>query len=240
MSQEQTTYTVRQTIPSAEVPFELLKDLEAYILRRGNELAVENKYADKWYQVTIVDSGGKEELGGISEYQQSYLPDNTKSISLTFKQSGRILITTRFDAGINESLDVAFKGPLAKETVMGLLSEIQRIIAPYRNRNSIFHNSALSLTVTILMLVNVMFYFVSSGAGPNSEFRNFMGLSVLPLCVVSFFLMVSQRYLKPYHVFYTRRNEKLNKWWWWWVTGVAAFLIFTVGGVYLRKSILHF
>jgi hypothetical protein len=228
------TYSLRTKLPSADAPKDLLQDIETYILRKAGELTSldeTNLRAD--YHVSIRDSIGEDRVATLADFNLTRFPNDTQAIIFQYWA-----LPTRITVSLGKHdarLDVLISNQNAKEIAYGMRVEMLRLFDQNRNSNGVFHGAARQAIMGIIAFFS--FYLARFTFGAHGS-RYRLPFFVVGVCAASF--VATGLVFKPYCVFPTRRNEKLQYWFRWFVGGAIGFLIFTVGGVFLRKSVLNF
>ena len=240
-------YSIERLLPSVNVDMALLGDLERFILRK-NETLSEAETADSLresrYAIKIVDSFGVEELTSIDDFQLSYFPNDTKKIELSldsYKPHLNLSVKFAIDRA-NSAITIRYKGKSARQTVEGLVAEILQIVHNSRTLNSWFHygpgvDAAFSL-ISIWLIISSLVTYITMAFKPmplTFEIATFLlvaGLSVIALLAAA--------KLRPYSRFHTRKNKSLDGWVNWLLLGFLSFILFTVVGVFFRKTLFGF
>jgi hypothetical protein len=143
--------------PATRVGKTLLAELENYINGQAARITakpIEELKSD--FNIVIVDKFGTETLKSASELKGEKLPDSVKALKVQFKPftSAGLSISIEFSRlRMESSIDISQTGPDARETVMGIYTELQRLLKTESTYAWLFHwPGALEFIVPILGL----------------------------------------------------------------------------------------
>ena len=232
-------FSAEKRIPSCLVDKALIESLEDYIQRRVKE--VSKGPNETRLSIEIIDAAGTENVKSIKEFGPARFHDGTKEIHMTCRGHWQetLEVRVRFARGRNDSwVRVQYEGNAPREFVAGLIAGIQGTLAQSRTFNSWFQVNYL--VQPIIAMVSILMCVIAIAISLTDK--------KVPDIARSFFLLGSVVILgyallgvcKPYSAFDTRRNQVLRTVSNWLLVGVAGFILFTVGGVYLRVRWLGF
>lgn len=227
------SYSFEASLPSVDVTKDLLLDLENYLFGKGKELrGVNEEDGKETYGIIVSDQYGHLEFRRFSDYKYATYPNDTRRIVLRWYNQGDLdirITLSREDA----TFKMYLKMDGARDAVHGAYEGIKRILEQYKNFNQLFFRRGIALLIALVFPIALIMLI---DAYKKFESSQMLALATI-VCFTGYFV---SRWFKPYCVFPTRRNEQLQYWYKWFISGVVGFLIFTVGGVYLRKSLLHY
>ena len=136
-------------------------------------------------------------------------------------------------------LEIVFDGDQSRELVAGLNTEINNRLAPHKTSNSVF-DSFWTVFGPILVGSLGFSLIVTSFSAETPDSRKKLMLTIgITLSGIAVGLAVI-RLFKPYTMFETIKNSTQERRVNWVILGLIGFILFTVIGVYLRKSIFGF
>jgi hypothetical protein len=129
--------------PTTRVGKTLLVELENYIIGQAARVTsrpIEELKSD--FQIVIVDRFGTETLKSATEIKGEKLPDSVKALKVQFKPytTAELSINVAFARlRVTSSIDISRTGPDARETVMGIYTELQRLLKTESTYTWLFH-----------------------------------------------------------------------------------------------------
>jgi hypothetical protein len=118
--------------PTTRVGKTLLVELENYIIGQAARVTgrpIEELKSD--FQIVIVDRFGTETLKSATEIKGEKLLDSVKALKVQFKPytTAELSINIAFARlRVQSSIDISRTGPDVRETVMGIYTELQRLL----------------------------------------------------------------------------------------------------------------
>jgi len=223
-------YTLDTDLPSVHVTNDLLRDLENYIIRKASQITKEDEQKVRSrYEVLIVDSSGRETLNSFAQFKFSFYPNDTREIRI--KSRAADMNWEVVMARDRAKLQIFLQQEGAREIVRGIHTEVKHLFKQYGNFNSLFHY----WFIPVVAIPISMFFLLASHFTPQE--RLWFGFG--PTILSGIYIPIGGIF-KPYCVFPTRQNQMLQNCFKWFVAGLLGFLLFSVVGVYFRKSLLHF
>jgi hypothetical protein len=229
--------------PATRVGKTLLVELENYIIgqaARVTDKSIEELKSD--FNIVIVDKFGTETLKSASELKGEKLPDSIKDLKVQFKPftSAGLSINIEFARlRMESSIDISQRGPDARETVMGIYTELQRLLKTESTYAWLFHWPGLSglveLTLPVAGVVILSVLVIVLVAAQTVTARLLFAWTALVL-----FLFLIAFFLKPFSAFDSRRQKSFDETWKWLSLGTLGFLVFGTVFPALRKWIADF
>lgn len=233
------TFSTEGRPPSCFVDKALIQSLEDYLKQRVRELPEppdEVTEEANWFVIDVTDKAGTEKMDSIREFGPNRFYDGTSEVGISYHGYHPDLLEIRIRLRKDRDwsrITVTYTGGAAREFVTGLIDGIQRILSDHKTGHSWLHPpwfvKATFLLVAGIFVPQAIALRFSLTPSPSWLSRSFIllagvlvGYLVLGIC-------------KPFSMFDTRRNEMLGRVSNWFVAGLAAFILFTIFGDYLRK-----
>jgi len=225
------TYSLRKPLPSCAVDQPLLADIEAYILRRWEEINEGGKGV-RQYAFSITDPIGTEKMATVRDYKFRLFSDDIKEVAFSLGANPGIQI----NFGVVRSacnISITVEGPNARELANGILTGILDLIRAFRTLNWVFapdayHPAALLLIffsgLSIAVVAPMLLATDVFKVGQASALAGMFGTPLL----IMFMLAYTVR-IRPYTTFETRLNQRRAHAWKWLIgvliSGIAISLV---------------
>lgn len=212
------------TIPSCDVDKSLIKNLEDRIKQSIDDFSPEK------FRIKIITSNSSQTLSSIDDYESKYFPDDTKEIEIDYSNWTKLEISINFnrDKYLSKMI-ILLEDKSPHGHVEGLLFELTRKIDDYKNHNNLLHPPGGFLTILYTPIVLLFILATLTRLG-------YLGIgiasAVLEITIVSAVIYAVFSYYKPYIVFYTKQNERINKWLNWLTFAIVEFIVF---GFFITK-----
>ena len=188
--------------------------------------------------ISILDSFGEEKLPSIENHKHQFFRDDTKGIIIRYgfkQQNKEIRITFRFGKEAkNSELSIYLPDKNARERVSAIEEGIGNILNQAKTINWLFHPN--EYIAGAILLVGVGCGILSLEDQYLTIARFYFGLI---FWVAAFYFAIYQ-YLKPYSMFDTNKQKKLNAIYNWLIGGAASFIVFSCFATSVRRNIFGF
>ncbi len=233
-------FKLKRPPPTTRVGKTLLVELENYIIGQAARITakpIEKLKSD--FNIVIVDKFGTETLKSASELKGEKLPDSVKALKVQFNPftSAGLSISIEFARlRMGSSIDISQTGPDARETVMGIYAELQRLLKTESTYTWLFHSPGILEFILPTFGLSILPGLVISLV--NAQTVTARLLFAWPALVL--FLFLIGIVLKPFSAFDSRRQKSFDETWKWLSLGTLTFLVFGTVFPALRKWIAGF
>jgi hypothetical protein len=244
-------YSTKCQLTSCKVNLELIRNIEKFILARGNEYllklengkneAVNEAAAKEMYHLYIQNKNESIKYSSIEEYKEEKFADGTNSVILEFTSMVEKFfhLKVTFDSSISGHpvLELAMVDRNAREICKSIEESITKIVKGHRNINFLFHNRFVQIGLLLFYTVyNVWNYFMLFS--PSDSYTDPLSLAyfiIFSFAFVVFILWyIVSIFLCRFTTFDTNRQKIINISY--YVITVISFLIIAY---YLYRIFSH-
>lgn len=222
------TYSLETSLRSCFLSKDIIQQLQQYVLDKAasiNNLPLE-KIKIK-YQIELIDSFGTEKFNSIEEFGRDQFSNDTSRIALLYRNWDGKLRTIKIGFGLTEGwskIEVEIDGPNARETVTGIVHEVQRVLKDHSNLNFLFHGKYSVFPYVVLG--------VAAGLAFQLSDKNMIESQKLMTSLISLGLMglwaiwIIFKKFNPYVIFDTTKNERTREILGWVLKSLAGVVVF--------------